>query len=342
MTVHSAERPQLTIVIPTVNRAALVGRAVESALAQTYESIEIIVSNNGSTDGTAAVLAKYEGAPRLRIVHRPATIPATDHGNLLIDESRGRFFLGLSDDDWIEAEFASRAMALFERRPDLSFVWTGCSIHYGDVVMPALTGPEVESGTEFLAAFLVGLRNVCWCACVTRTEDLRRFGPIPPSVVCGDMFFWTKIAALGPVGCVAEPLSHYVNYRENGDSVSASTPVLEWAADMQRWVRDILATCDSAANPPMPHEQLEQYGRRFLARSTANQFVWRALRGEKRLSLIRTIKAALPYLDNRDRTPWIRVIGALAAPKWLLRSRMFSEARRRARAMARAQASHAT
>jgi glycosyltransferase involved in cell wall biosynthesis len=336
MTVDSAERPQLTIVIPTVNRAALVGRAIESALAQTYDSIEIIVSNNGSTDGTAAVLAKYEGAPRLRVVHRPATIPATDHGNLLIDEARGRFFLGLSDDDWLEPEFASRVMALFDRRPDLAFVWTGCFIHYGDVVMPALTGPEIESGPEFLAAFLEGFRNVCWCACVTRTEDLRRFGPIPRDVVCGDMFFWTKIAALGPVGCVAEPLSHYISYRENSDGVATGTPILEWGADMQRWVRDILAICDSAKNPPMPHAQLERYGRRFLARSTSNQFVWRALLGEKRSSLLRTIRPALPYLDSHDRSPWIRVIASLAAPKWLLRNRMLSQARRRARRMARA------
>jgi hypothetical protein len=332
-TVDSAERPQLTIVIPTVNRAALVGRAVESALAQTYGSVEIIVSNNGSTDETRAVLAKYEGAPRLRIVHRPATIPATDHGNLLVAESRGRFFLGLSDDDWLEPEFASRVMTLFERRPDLSFVWTGCWIHYGDVLMPAITGPEVETGTEFLAAFLAGTRNVCWCACVTRTDDLRRIGPIPRGVVCGDMFLWTKIAALGPVGCVAEPLAHYVSYREKTDGMSMSTPILEWAADTQRWVRDILATCKSAENPPMTEEQLDRNARRFLARSTANQFIWRALRGEKRLALLRTIRPALPYLESYDRTPWIRVIASLAAPKWLLRNRMLSEARRRARAV---------
>ncbi len=342
MKVDPAVQPQLTIVIPTVNRAALVGRAVESALAQTYESIEIIVSNNGSTDDTRAALAKYEGAPRLRILHRPATIPATDHGNLLVDESRGRFFLGLSDDDWLEPEFAARAMALFERRPDLSFVWTGCWIHWGDAVMPALTGPEVENGTDFLAAFLAGERNVCWCACVTRTDDLRRFGPIPRGVICGDMFFWTKIAALGPVGCIAEPLAHYVSYREDGDGAAMGAPVLDWAVDTRRWVRDILTTCDRAENPPVAREQLERYGRAFLARSTANQFVWRALRGEKRWSLLRTIKPALPFLDSHDRSPWIRVIASLAAPRWLLRNRMLAEARRRARAMARANASQVT
>lgn len=335
MTIDSEARPQLTIVIPTVNRAALVGRAIDSALAQTYPSIEILVSNNGSTDDTREVLSTYEGAPRLRIVHRPVTIPAADHGNVLVDEARGRFFLGLSDDDWLEPEFASRVMALFERRPDLSFAWTGCWIHYADAAMPALTGPEVESGPEFLAAFLAGERNVCWCACVTRTDDLRRIGPIPREVVCGDMFYWTKIAAHGPVGCVPEPLSHYVSYREQSDGMALGTPVLAWADETRRWARDMIATCEAAPQPPMPREKLERHGRAFVARSTANQFVWRALRGERRLALLRTIRPALPYLAAEDRSPWIRVIASLLAPRWLLRRRMVAEAKRRARRFGR-------
>ncbi|HEX8169098.1 MAG TPA: glycosyltransferase family A protein [Thermoanaerobaculia bacterium] len=330
------ESPRLTIVIPTVNRASLVGRAVESALAQTYPSLEIIVSNNGSTDATREVLARYEGAPRLRILHRDVTIPATDHGNALIDAARGEFFLGLSDDDWLEPDFTARVMELFDRRPDLAFVWTGCMIHYGSVAMPAQTGPEIESGTDFLAAFLAGERNVCWCACVTRTSDLRRIGPIPSDVVCGDMFFWTKIAARGDVGCVEKPVSHYVCYRESSDGSAGGTPVLTWAADTERWVNDILATCESAPALPFSRQSLREYSRRFLARSTANQFVWQALRGERRVKLLRTVRPALPYLRARDRSPWIRVIAALVAPRWLLRSRMLAEARRRARAASRA------
>lgn len=320
--------PRLTIVIPTVNRAALVGRAIESALAQTYPSLEIIVSNNGSTDDTRSVLARYEGAPRLRVFHRDVTIPATDHGNFLLDEARGEFFLGLSDDDWIEPEFAAKVIALYDAHPSVSFVWTGCSIHYADAVMPAATGPEVERGADFLAAFLAGQRNVCWCACVTRTRDLRRIGPLPPDVICGDMFYWTKIAAWGDVGCVAEELSHYVVYRDAGDGNAGGTPVLRWARDTERWVRDMIATC---AKDGLSRDTLQRDGAIFLSRSTANQFVWQAMRGERRLALLRTIKPALPFLTSRDRTPWIRVIAALFAPRWLLRSRMLAEARRRAR-----------
>lgn len=328
MTSDTRQSPRLTIVIPTVNRASLVGRALDSAIAQTYDDLEIIVSNNGSTDGTRALLDRYEGTPRLRIFHREKTIPVNPHGNFLLDQTRGEFFLGLSDDDWLEPTFAEKVIALYDRHPEISFVWTGCFMHYADVAVPANTGPEVEPAADFLAGFLVNKRNICWCACVTRTADLRKIGPIPTEVICGDMFYWTKLAAHGPVGCVTEPVSHYVCYRDRGDGIAGGAPVLAWARDTQTWVRDIVATFEKTNQDPAAHKALTREASRFLARSTANQFMWNALRGSSRLTLARSIRPALPYLRSVD--PWIRVIAALVAPRWLLRQRILAEASRRA------------
>ena len=330
MSQGSDAAPRMTIVIPTLNRAALVGRALESALAQDSADLEIIVSDNGSRDETRAVLARYSD-PRLRILHHEETIPAVDHANFLLREARGKFFLGLSDDDWIEPDFVEKVLALFDRKPGLSFVWTGCWIHYADVALPARTGPEVEGGANFLAAFLAGERNVCWCACVTRTADLRRIGSLPPDVICGDMFYWTKLATFGDVGCVPEPISNYVVYRDAGDGDAGGRSVLSWAEDTARWVRDIMASCEKTGTRYYSRDELRGYADRFLARSVANQFVWQAMRGVDRASLFRSVKPALPYLRGHDRSPWIRVIASLLAPRRLLRSRMLAEARRRAR-----------
>lgn len=61
-------RPQVTIIIPTYNRARLVTRAIDSALGQTYPSLEIIVVDDGSTDETPDLLRRYDTEPRLRLV----------------------------------------------------------------------------------------------------------------------------------------------------------------------------------------------------------------------------------------------------------------------------------
>ena len=111
--------PRLTIAIPTVNRAGLLGRAIESALAQTSPDIEIIVSDNGSTDQTPAVIGRYAGRG-MRSFRHSATMSAAKQGQFLFEQARGEFFLGLSDDDFLEPEFAAEVLAMFDRHPELS------------------------------------------------------------------------------------------------------------------------------------------------------------------------------------------------------------------------------
>ncbi len=136
--------PRLTIAIPTLNRANLLGRAIDSALAQTSPDVEIVVSDNASIDETSAVLRRYEGRG-VRIFRQAKTIPASRNGEFLINQAQGEFFLGLSDDDYLEPEFAAKVLALYDRHPELRFVYTGCAVHYDDVQVPAVVGPEVES-----------------------------------------------------------------------------------------------------------------------------------------------------------------------------------------------------
>ena len=85
------DRPWLAIVIPVVNRLHLLGRAVTSALAQIEPGLEILVSDNGSTDNTPAILSGFDD-PRLRCFHHHRKMSATDHGDFLIDKASGEFF----------------------------------------------------------------------------------------------------------------------------------------------------------------------------------------------------------------------------------------------------------
>ena len=200
--------PRLSIIIPTLNRAELVRRALDSALAQTCRDIEILVSNNGSRDHTRQVLEGYSD-PRLRVFQREDTIPACVHGNFLVEEARGEFLLGLSDDDFLEPDFAERVMALFDRHPGLAFVYTCCWRHYGDVRVPTPTGPEIESGPDFIAGFLAGLvrglppaqvmnlasgAGACCCEAADATGGMRSLEDIQRRIAAG----WARLPLAAP------------------------------------------------------------------------------------------------------------------------------------------------
>jgi GalNAc5-diNAcBac-PP-undecaprenol beta-1,3-glucosyltransferase len=92
--------PSVTIIIPTYNRAALVTRAIDSALAQTYANLEVVVIDDGSTDETPDVLRRYDAEPRLRVVRLDRNVGVTAAKNAgLASVSPGAVYLGILDSD---------------------------------------------------------------------------------------------------------------------------------------------------------------------------------------------------------------------------------------------------
>jgi glycosyltransferase involved in cell wall biosynthesis len=93
------EAPTISVVIPAYNAAPYVSRAIESALAQTYPPLEVIVVDDGSSDDTAEVVAAYE--PRVRLLRQDNGGPAAarNHG---VRESVGEWIALLdADDSWL-------------------------------------------------------------------------------------------------------------------------------------------------------------------------------------------------------------------------------------------------
>ena len=301
---------RLTIAIPTLNRARELRRAIDSALAQSSPAIEVLVSNNGSTDDTRAVLESYND-PRLRTHHHAMTIPAAEHGNFLIETARGELFLGLSDDDYLEPQFAERTIALYDRHPDVAFVHTRCFTHVGSAVLASPSAPELEDSLSFLRGYFAGRRQLFWCACVTRTGDLRRIGGLPPGTLIGDMHLWTQLVLSGPVGCVDELLSHYTYLAGNS---SVRIPVCEWARENRAAMRRLT---EQLAQRQLPHDVrdgIDREMRRFLARATANQIALNASRGASKRALLRALRTCGADLRGNLGAAVPRVLVALLLP----------------------------
>jgi glycosyltransferase involved in cell wall biosynthesis len=104
--------PLVSVIIPVYNRASTVGRAVESVLRQTYRPLEVIVVDDGSTDGTAESLAAY--GDKIILIRQPNGGPSSAR-NTGVRHSKGIFIAFLdSDDTWEPAklEFQVRLLIL--------------------------------------------------------------------------------------------------------------------------------------------------------------------------------------------------------------------------------------
>lgn len=97
MTLTTGE-PFFSIVIPAYNRAGLVGRAIESCLGQDWRDFEVIVVDDGSTDGTSEAVQRYDD-PRVRLVAHEVNRGACPARNTGVDAALGEWIVFLDSDD---------------------------------------------------------------------------------------------------------------------------------------------------------------------------------------------------------------------------------------------------
>jgi glycosyltransferase involved in cell wall biosynthesis len=104
--------PLVSVVIPAYDRAHLIGRAVSSALAQTYRNFEIVVVDDASSDGLAAALGQFSD-PRLRCITHSHNRGAAAARNTGVTSARGEFVAFLdSDDVWVADKLAVQVAAM--------------------------------------------------------------------------------------------------------------------------------------------------------------------------------------------------------------------------------------
>ncbi len=114
-------KPLVTIVIPSYNRADYIAETIESVLAQTYPSIEVIVIDDGSTDNTKEIVERY--VPQVQYVYQEnAERGASRNHGLRLAQGEYISFLD-SDDLWLPEKLATD-VEFIEARPNIGVVYT--------------------------------------------------------------------------------------------------------------------------------------------------------------------------------------------------------------------------
>jgi len=127
---HNMEKELVSILIPVYNRVNFVNEAIESALSQTYKNIEIIISDNCSSDGTWELLQYYHAKyNQIRIFRNSENLGPVKNWKRCIDEATGTYSKILFSDDLIKDTFVENALKLFDK--NTAFVLTGIE-SFGD------------------------------------------------------------------------------------------------------------------------------------------------------------------------------------------------------------------
>jgi glycosyltransferase involved in cell wall biosynthesis len=113
------ESPLVSVGLPVRNAAGSIREVVRSVLAQDHENLELIISDNASTDDTEAVCRGLAGDDsRVVYCRQPQNIGLLPNFVFALNQSRGDFFRWIGDDDWLAPDYVSRCLKALGERPD--------------------------------------------------------------------------------------------------------------------------------------------------------------------------------------------------------------------------------
>jgi glycosyltransferase involved in cell wall biosynthesis len=213
---------EVSVVIPTRNRSALLAMALRSVLAQRDVDLEVIVVDEASEDDTRSMIAAL-GDPRVQIVRHESCQGVSAARNRGIAVARAEWIAFLDDDDlWSPDKLAQQLQVA--RQTGALWVYVG---HVNVNIRNEVTSGEPPLGPEALLRELP-VRNVVPGGCSGVMVSRRALAVAGPFDVrlqpLADWDLWLRLAQAGPPACVSRPL---VAYRVHGHQMSLDAARVE-------------------------------------------------------------------------------------------------------------------
>lgn len=161
--------PQVSVIIPVFNVEEYLCKCIDSVLEQTYENIEIILVDDGSSDESPKICDEYgESNERIKVIHKPNG-GLSEARNVGIEHSNGEFLTFVDSDDWLAPNMIERCIEAIDRyKADLCAVSFMCA--YPNKMIPNPTScskPEVYTTKEALSRYMFNTNiGVCVCGSV--------------------------------------------------------------------------------------------------------------------------------------------------------------------------------
>lgn len=203
--------PLISIFIPVFNSEEYIQQAISSVLAQTYLNYELIIVNDASTDRTADVIEMYRHHPRVKIFHNATNLGVAKNWNRGVELCQGDFITRLNADDLLAPDYVEQVLAVFEKEPHVSMVFSGAHLIYNNhnIIELPYRQSWVRRGTTFLQDLLCRCPIRASSVCVRRRTYDKLGAVIENMDIHEDWEMWVRIAKNGTVGYISKPLIYY-------------------------------------------------------------------------------------------------------------------------------------
>lgn len=289
--------PRVTVLLPVYDAERFLAEAVESILAQSFADFELLAIDDGSRDGSTAMLDAFARRdPRVRVVRRPhAGLIATLNAGLAL--ARGEWIARMDADDVALPRRLELQVARLDRDPDLVCLGGGFEVIdvYGrriDAVQPPCDPKTIES------ALLTGVTAVCHATAIYRRSQVLEAGAYDPAAeLAEDYDLWLRLAEKGRLANVGEPV---LRVRHHEGSASERQQALQLAQTFriraQARERRGLEPLDTPIHPWRPLADASSRQQYLVGVSRS---AWRL--GEKRTALAYALRA----VATRPLSPWL-------------------------------------
>jgi glycosyltransferase involved in cell wall biosynthesis len=263
-----ARSPVISVITPAYNVSRYLSEAVASALAQTWHDFEMLIVDDGSTDGTGQIARSWERVdPRIRVFTQENSGPSTAR-NTAILHARGEYFALLDGDDLWHPTFLESQMRIFNGGRAVDVV-TGNAYNLGGMMDGQPYNPAGTTCRELSLLDILESEASVFIMSIFRRAVIDRVGAFDDRLrTSEDYDLWIRAAHAGfvfvhnPV-----PLGHY---RRRPDSASANE--IQMFTGAMRVYQQASALCaDRPRELAAIQKQLERFkGERFLASAKAH------------------------------------------------------------------------
>lgn len=198
-------KPLISVCIPSFNYGRYIENAVDSVLRQTYPNIEVVITDNGSTDDSIARLtARYGDDERVRVIENGRNIGLVPNFNHALAHARGEFVLWLCADDWLLRDHLTRLAALFDAEPAIDVVYSG--VYFADEqqriyavkAQSNMFPVDYIDARDELVEMLATYCQLCLPSALFRRALFDEVGAMDPAIpICADWELIIRLAVRG-------------------------------------------------------------------------------------------------------------------------------------------------